>query len=80
MHFLYQLGSVHYRSLGNYKSANFPYLPTLTDPAITATGGPLSQYRAALVAVEAKITAANTTRSYPYPYLLPSQIPTSTNI
>jgi arachidonate 15-lipoxygenase len=80
MHFLYLLGSVHYRSLGNYQSANFPYLSTLTDPAITATGGPLSQYRAALTAIEAKINAANTTRSYPYPYLLPSRIPTSTNI
>nr|WP_246330028.1 lipoxygenase family protein [Endobacter medicaginis] len=80
MHFLYLLGSVHYRSLGNYQSANFAYLSTLTDPAITATGGPLSQYRAALTAIEAKINAANTTRSYPYPYLLPSRIPTSTNI
>ena len=43
-------------------------------------GGPLRRFRAALVGIEATITQRNATRARPYDYLLPSRIPSSTNI
>ncbi|MCA8271165.1 AraC family transcriptional regulator [Burkholderia sp. AU30280] len=74
------LGGVYYRQLGQYKSNAFPYAPLLTDPRITQSGGPLSRFQQALQQAEATINTRNQTRPTPYPYLLPSRIPASTNI
>ncbi len=74
------LGGVYYRPLGQYLDNAFPYLPALLDPAIVAPGGPLDRFRSALSAVEATIRQRNLTRAWPYEYLLPSRIPSSTNI
>ena len=74
------LGGVYYRALGEYRDNAFPYLPVLLDPAITGAGGPLARFRAALTGVEQTIRQRNLTRSRPYEYLLPSRIPSSTNI
>ncbi|MEL6345932.1 MAG: lipoxygenase family protein [Myxococcota bacterium] len=77
---LHLLGSVYYRPLGDYQSNSFPYEDWLRDPAITADGGPLAQFRERLQAIEAEITTRNQRRPAPYPYLLPSRIPVSINI
>ena len=74
------LGGVYYRMLGEYRDNAFPYLPVLLDPAITAPGGPLERFRNALAGVEATIRQRNLARTRPYEYLLPSRIPSSTNI
>jgi arachidonate 15-lipoxygenase len=74
------LGGVYYRTLGEYRDNAFPYLPVLLDPAITSAGGPLDRFRSALAAVENTIRQRNTARARPYEYLLPSRIPSSTNI
>lgn len=74
------LGSVHYRPLGDYRSNAFPYPTWFQDPRVTAPEGPLAWFQAALKNVEARITARNAERMRPYPYLLPSLIPTSINI
>jgi arachidonate 15-lipoxygenase len=74
------LGGVYYRPLGEYKDNAFPHLPVLLDPAIAGPGGPLERFRTALGGIENTIRQRNTTRSRPYEHLLPSRIPSSTNI
>jgi arachidonate 15-lipoxygenase len=74
------LGGVYYRPLGEYKDNMFPHLPVLLDPAIAGRGGPLERFRNALVGIENTIRQRNTTRTRPYEHLLPSRIPSSTNI
>jgi arachidonate 15-lipoxygenase len=74
------LGGVYYRTLGEYRDSAFPYLPVLLDPAITSPGGPLDRFRNSLTSVESTIRQRNLTRTRPYEYLLPSRIPSSTNI
>ena len=41
---------------------------------------PLPRFQAALGQVEEQIVARNASRMFPYPFLQPSLIPTSTNI
>ncbi|WP_265444310.1 lipoxygenase family protein [Flexivirga meconopsidis] len=77
MYFLNLLGGVFYRPLGDYRTNDFPYSPALTDPRISS---PLSNFQSALRGVEQTIAGRNATRAEPYEYLLPSRIPTSTNI
>jgi len=74
------LGSVYYRPLGEYQTNRFPYKQWFQDDRITGDEGPLSRFQAAMRAVESRIIARNDDRIYPYPYLQPSLIPTSTNI
>ena len=74
------LGGVYYRPLGEYRDNAFPYLPVLLDPAIAGPGGPLERFRAALAGVERTIAQRNSARPRPYEHLLPSRIPSSTNI
>ncbi len=74
------LGGVYYRTLGTYLDNVPPYAPVLLDPAITAPGGPLDRFRAVLVDVENTIAQRNLARVRPYEFLLPSRIPSSTNI
>lgn len=74
------LGGVYYRPLGEYRDNVFPHLPVLLDPAIAGQGGPLERFRSALAGIEATIRQRNATRARPYEYLLPSRIPSSTNI
>lgn len=74
------LGSVYYRPLGDYRTNRFPYECWFQDPAIIGDEGPLARFQAGLRAVESRIIARNQRRMHPYVYLLPSQIPTSTNI
>ena len=71
------LGGVYYRMLGTYLDNAFPYAPVLLDPAIAA---PLARFRSSLAAIESTITQRNLARTRPYEYLLPSRIPSSTNI
>ncbi|MFI7003604.1 lipoxygenase family protein [Nocardia sp. NPDC050175] len=73
------LGSVHYRPLGDYRTNTFPFANAINDPRIAGPGGPLDRFRAALRDAEATINDRNSQRE-PYTYLLPSTIPTSTNI
>jgi arachidonate 15-lipoxygenase len=74
------LGGVYYRPLGQYLDNAFPYAPVLLDPTITGSGGPWDRFRAALISIEDTIAQRNSTRAWPYEYLLPSRIPSSTNI
>jgi arachidonate 15-lipoxygenase len=74
------LGGVYYRTLGQYRDNAFPYPPVLLDPAITSPGGPLDRFRSALAGVENTIQRRNMARARPYEFLLPSRIPSSTNI
>ena len=74
------LGGVYYRTLGTYLDNVPPYAPVLQDPAIVVPGGPLDRFRAALARVEATIAQRNLVRARPYEFLLPSRIPSSTNI
>jgi arachidonate 15-lipoxygenase len=71
------LGGVYYRMLGTYLDNAFPYAPVLLDPAIAA---PLGRFRSSLAAIESTIAQRNLARTRPYEYLLPSRIPSSTNI
>lgn len=77
---LYLLGSIYYRPLGTYLSPQFPYSAWFQDSKITGDNGPLARFNAALQGVEQTIAARNANRVKPYPYLLPSLIPSSTNI
>lgn len=77
MYFLNFLGGVYYRPLGDYRQNTFPYRPAITDSKVS---GHLKTFNANLKTVEATINTRNTSRKRPYPYLLPSQISTSTNI
>lgn len=74
------LGSLYYRPLGDYRSPDFPYPLWFQDPAIIGAEGPLAQFQNSLLTVEQTIAARNTNRRRPYSYLLPSLIPSSTNI
>ena len=74
------LGGVYYRTLGEYRDSAFPYLPVLLDPAVTSPGGPLDRFRSSLAGIETTIQQRNLARTRPYEYLLPSRIPSSTNI
>ncbi|WP_086739168.1 lipoxygenase family protein [Erythrobacter colymbi] len=74
------LGSLHYRPLGDYRSTNEPYAPWFADPQVTGPEGPLVQFQTHLASIDARIAARNANRLRPYPYLQPSQIPTSINI
>ena len=71
------LGGVYYGQLGQYRSNTLPYLPIFTDPRVNK---PLSNFQKTLQQIEATIVQRNQTRTRPYPYLLPSHIPESTNI
>ncbi len=77
---LYLLGSLYYRPLGDYRCRSFPYPQWFQDPAVIGPEGPLPRFQAALTQVEQQIVARNADRMYPYPFLQPSLIPTSTNI
>lgn len=79
-YFLHQLATVYYRPLGDYRTNVFPFPPAITDPKVAGPGGPLDRFKAALERAQAEIERRNTVRSQPYEYLLPSNIPTSTNI
>lgn len=79
LYVLDSLGSVHYRPLGDYRTNSFPFGNAINDPRIVGPGGPLDRFRSALRAAEDTINARNTQRE-PYGFLLPSSIPTSTNI
>ena len=74
---LHVLGNVYYRRLGEYRDNVYPYPNVLLDPQIQA---PLAAFNSALSDVEATISARNQARARPYPFLLPSRIPASTNI
>ena len=74
------LGGVYYRMLGEYRDNVFPHPPVLLDPAIVGPGGPLDRFRSALAGIESTIQQRNAARSRPYDHLLPSRIPSSTNI
>lgn len=75
--FLQVLGGIHYRPLGEYRHNRFPYAPALTDPRVAPV---LQRFKASLAQIESTIQARNAQRSRPYPHLLPSLIPASTNI
>ncbi|MGE5953337.1 MAG: lipoxygenase family protein, partial [Qipengyuania vulgaris] len=77
---LYLLGSLYYRPLGTYLSPQYPYPQWFQDPKIIGEDGPLSRFQAALANVEEQIVARNAERRRPYTFLLPSLIPSSTNI
>ncbi|WP_034160808.1 lipoxygenase family protein [Sphingomonas sp. ERG5] len=77
---LYLLGSLYYRPLGDYRCRSFPYPQWFQDPAVIGSEGPLQRFQAALAQVEEQIVARNAGRMFPYPFLQPSLIPTSTNI
>ena len=77
---LYLLGSVHYRPLGDYRSNDIPYNSWFRDPEVTGADCALPCFQATLQTVEDKIAVRNAERMWPYPYLLPSLIPTSINI
>lgn len=65
---VYQLAGVYYGRLGDYD---------LGDPRASQA---VARFQAALREVEHDIAAAETTRAWSYPYLLPSKIPPSINI
>lgn len=77
---LYLLGSIYYRPLGTYVSPQYPYPKWFQDPAIIGEDGPLARFNAALAGVEQTIVERNANRLHPYTFLLPSLIPSSTNI
>ncbi|CAM3753662.1 lipoxygenase family protein [Tsukamurella strandjordii] len=77
MYFFNLLGTVYYRRLGDYRTNVFPHPEALVDPRIR---GPLKDFKSNLAKAEAVITTRNSRRKWPYPYLMPSNIPMSTNI
>jgi arachidonate 15-lipoxygenase len=74
------LGSLYYRPLGTYRSPDFPYPLWFQDPKVIGSDGLLAAFQQTLEAVEATIVERNADRRRPYNFLLPSLIPTSTNI
>ncbi|MBJ8344363.1 lipoxygenase family protein [Antrihabitans sp. YC2-6] len=76
-YFLNVLATIYYRPLGDYRTNVFPFPEAIYDPKVT---GALARFRSALQGAENEINVRNMTRSQPYEYLLPSNIPTSTNI
>lgn len=79
-YFLNLLGTMYYRPLGDYRTNIFPFPPSFGDPRVADTNGPLQRFRNSLEDIESEINRRNKSRSEPYEYLLPSNIPTSTNI
>jgi arachidonate 15-lipoxygenase len=77
---LFLLGSIYYRPLGTYVSPQFPYPQWFQDPRVIGVDGPLARFNQALTEVEATITERNANRRRPYPFMLPSLIPSSINI
>ncbi|MEL7446771.1 MAG: lipoxygenase family protein [Pseudomonadota bacterium] len=77
---LFLLGSIYYRPLGTYLSPEFPYPQWFQDPKIIGKEGPLEKFNANLKSVEEQIAKRNLNRKVPYEFLLPSNIPSSTNI
>ncbi|HMV66532.1 MAG TPA: lipoxygenase family protein [Myxococcota bacterium] len=77
---LWLLGGVHFRKLGDYLDADFPYHAWFLDPKITREGGPLDRFRKSLREVEAAIERNNAGRDVPYTFLQPSLVPESINI
>lgn len=65
------VGSTYFTQLGRYPICHFD------DPRVR---GPLMEFQDELREVECIIRDRNATRLLPYPYLLPSRIPASTNI
>jgi hypothetical protein len=65
---VYQLAGVYHGRLGDYE---------LGDPRAAQA---VARFQAALREVEQDIAAAEATRAWSYPYLLPSKIPPSINI
>lgn len=80
MYVTYGLSAVMHRPLGSYVNKDFPFAPAITDTRVSLPGGPLSTFRAALTQIENTINTRNLQRRYPYPYMRPSQISSSTNI
>lgn len=72
----YLLGSVYYSKLGEYRSNRFPYCSVMTDKRVKQ---PLAEFKAELKHIEYTIHRLNQKRK-PYTFLLPSNIPASTNI
>ncbi|WP_410210130.1 lipoxygenase family protein [Aquirhabdus sp.] len=71
------LGGVYHGQLGQYNRTTFPYQPVFTDTRVSA---PLTRFQSTLQQIEATIVSRNLSRARPYPFLLPSHIPQSTNI
>ncbi|KAA0021344.1 lipoxygenase family protein [Antrihabitans cavernicola] len=78
--FLHQLATVYYRPLGDYRTNAFPFPTPFSDPRVFGPDGPLTKFRNRLDQIEAEINEANRSRFQPYEFLLPKNIPTSTNI
>jgi arachidonate 15-lipoxygenase len=74
------LGAIYHGKLGQYNSAVYPHAPLFNDERVVGAGGPLQRFQNTLASIEQTIIERNKTRAYPYKYLLPSQIPNSTNI
>ena len=77
VYFLNVLGTVYYRRLGDYRTGEFPHPESLVDPRAREA---LERFQERLRRTETVIEQRNTTRTMSYPYLLPSNIPMSTNI
>jgi arachidonate 15-lipoxygenase len=67
----FTVGGVYFTQLGEYPICHF------RDPRVR---GPLATFQQELRRAEEIIRERNTVRPLPYPYLLPSRIPASTNI
>lgn len=80
MQLLELLGGVYYAILGQYRTNNVLDRPWFEDPKVTADGGPLAAFNAALRRVEDQISVRNQSRKVAYTFLLPSLIPQSINI
>lgn len=79
-YFLNTLGTLYYRPLGDYRTNIFPFPPSFGDPRVADKDGPLQRFRSSLQDIEAEIHRRNQSRWQPYEYLLPSNIPSSTNV
>lgn len=77
MYFLNVLGTVYYRRLGDYRTNEFPYPKCVVDRRVVPR---LEAFNRRLRNTEREIKGRNTKRHWEYPYLLPSNIPMSTNI
>ena len=80
LNFLTLLCTQSYRPLGNYKATVFPYPDWFSDTRVTMSGGPLQRFKQKLAEIEGTINSRNASRTRPYPFLLPSKIPSSINI
>lgn len=80
MQLLQLLGGTWYTKLGEYRTNDVLDRPWFEDPRVTAAGGPLDRFRAALSGIEDAINIRNQSRKVAYTFLLPSLIPQSINI